>query len=388
VAGLPPVTREWYDARRDALTGGGAGAGAGAGGAASAGAGAASVRVWTDPLTRKRFTSEATYRMFILSKKYGVALKAAGLDAPPPPAVSAVRVGDASTSGRAGGGGPATPAPAFKVTAPNGVTFATPSENVDDEGAEAAEDEGWATASEEEEEPWVAWDPRRSLFDNTLFPTVEACLEHMWRTYGFYLPDAAYLADPEGLLTYLGEKLANGRVPLYTRGDDDAAKTFPSLHAVQRHMVDSGRTKLAWEGNEAEYDDWYDYADLGGDEEEEESGAGHMVVDGDAGPAATPTGAAAFELALPGARKSLGSRHLARYYRQKHRPGTEARATATAAAVAARYRLLGVGGLEDGPGAAVARAKTHKARVRVVRAAMRAELNANVTRNLPRNVPY
>ena len=114
-----------------------------------------------------------------------------------------------------------------------------------------------------------------------------------------------------------------------------------------------------------------------------------MVVDGASdAPSVTPTGLAAYELALPGSKKLLGSRHLARYYGQKHRPDTERRASATAAAVAAKYKMLGVGGLEDGPGAAVARAKAHKARTRVVRAAMRAEQNANVTRNLPRNVPY
>jgi pre-60S factor REI1 len=385
VAGLPPVTREWYDARREALAGGGGGA-AGGGGATSASGGG--VRVWTDPLTRKRFTSEATYKTFVASNKYGAALKKAGLDAPPGVVVSVVQTCDASTSGRAPSSAP--PPPAFRVAAPNGVTFATPA-TPDELPVEAEEGDGWATASDQEdpeEAPWVAWDPARSLFDNALFPSVEACLEHMWRHYGFYLPDAPYLADPEGLLTYLGEKLANGRVPLYSRGDDESAKSFPSLHAVQRHMVDAGRTKLAWEGNEAEYDEWYDYsAALEGEEGEE--GGRAMVVDGASdAPSVTPTGLAAYELALPGSKKLLGSRHLARYYRQKHRPDTERRASATAAAVAAKYKMLGVGGLEDGPGAAVARAKAHKARTRVVRAAMRAEQNANVTRNLPRNVPY
>ena len=339
---------------------------------------------------------------FVASKKYGAALKKACLADPPAAVVYVVRPSDASTSGRAPGPAPAPPAPppAFRVAAPNGVTFSTPSAMATDEGAMGGEaqaddddDDGWATASEEEEEEaWVAWDPCVSLFDNARFRTVEACLEHMWRAYGFYLPDAAYLADPAGLVAYLGEKLANGRVPLYARGDDGDAKQFPSLHAVQRHMVDSGRTKLAWEGNEAEYDEWYDYsAALEGEEDEDEGGGLGMVVDGGgdhALPAASATGLAAYELALPGTGKLLGSRHLARFYRQKHRPGTEARAGATAAALAAKYKLLGVGGLEDGPGAAVARARAHKARTRVVRAAMRAELNANVTRNLPRNVPY
>ena len=73
--------------------------------------------------------------------------------------------------------------------------------------------------------------------------SVEANLEHMWKRYGFYLPDAAYVADPEGLLSYLGSKIANGRVALYTRGDDDTARVHPSLHAVQRHMVDTSQVR-------------------------------------------------------------------------------------------------------------------------------------------------
>lgn len=45
-----------------------------------------------------------------------------------------------------------------------------------------------------------------------------------------------------GMLAHVqGSKIRYGRVPLYTRGDDSNAKQFRSLHAVQRHMVDSGR---------------------------------------------------------------------------------------------------------------------------------------------------
>jgi hypothetical protein len=56
-----------------------------------------------------------------------------------------------------------------------------------------------------------------------------------------------------------GAKLQYGHVPLHTRGDDPGAKTFASLHAVQRHMVDSNRCGVAYDGNEDEYEEFYDY---------------------------------------------------------------------------------------------------------------------------------
>jgi hypothetical protein len=34
----------------------------------------------------------------------------------------------------------------------------------------------------------------------------------MYKHFGFYLPDSEFLQDPEGLLKYLGAKLAYGKV--------------------------------------------------------------------------------------------------------------------------------------------------------------------------------
>ena len=50
-----------------------------------------------------------------------------------------------------------------------------------------------------------------------------------------------------------------GGVPLYVRGEDDKAKQFRSLHSVQRHMIDSNQCKMAYDDNEEEYEDYYDY---------------------------------------------------------------------------------------------------------------------------------
>jgi len=263
VAGLPPVTQAWYDARAAALAVGGAGADAGP-------------RSWLDPLTRKRFASEATYKTFVASNKYKDLVRASGGPAPAP-VVTAHAPREPVEAAAAPPRAPAA-APGFRVDVPNGATFETRTADAAapaDAAAAAADGAGWETASDSGDSlpaDWVEWDPKRSLFDNKLFdrqgrgvgrgagnggsarrndrplhhpplpsPSVEACLEHMWKTYGFYLPDAAFLADAEGLLSYLGSKLANGRVALHARGDDAGARVWPSLHAVQRHMVDSGQ---------------------------------------------------------------------------------------------------------------------------------------------------
>lgn len=92
-------------------------------------------------------------------------------------------------------------------------------EEIDSEG-------GWETASDEEvaadaeaasssgrdEEEWEEWDLRRSFFDNHVSASMQDNLEYMWKHFGFYLPDAEYLTDPEGLLKYLGQKLQYGKV--------------------------------------------------------------------------------------------------------------------------------------------------------------------------------
>lgn len=56
-----------------------------------------------------------------------------------------------------------------------------------------------------------------------------------------------------------GAKLAEGHLPLYASGLDPNAKQFASLHAVQRHMVDTNQCKMAYDGTEEEYEDFYDY---------------------------------------------------------------------------------------------------------------------------------
>ena len=70
---------------------------------------------------------------------------------------------------------------------------------------------------------------------------------------------SAYSPSSASCVVLQGAKLQQGHIPLYVRGDDANARQFPSLHAVQRHMADTGRFKMAWEDNEDEYEDFYNF---------------------------------------------------------------------------------------------------------------------------------
>jgi pre-60S factor REI1 len=394
IAGLPPVTKEWYEARRAQL---------------AASASGPLQRIWLDPLTKKKFYSENTYQAFTRSKKYLDLVKRSGKPAPAA-VVTVRRLNEGSAAGPAAAEPttqqpttqqPTTQQPQLPVGAnPTGFTvkpavYGGPaametSEQKDDSADNANSGDDWETASEEEMEgsqkDWEEWDVCRSLFDNHMSPSMEDNLEYMWRKFGFYLPDSEFLEDPEGMLKYLGAKLQYGHIPLYESGDNPNAKQMASLHGVQRHMIDSGKCKVLYDDNEEEYEDFYNY-----DKEE-------MDVDGnvkerqvlliDAEDAAAASGG--YELALPqskGGVKVLGSREFARYYKQRHKAGDSRESTA-AARVLAQYRKLHVPLLGDGTEGSEDRKRSQKAVVRAQRDWMNVSIRRNVNDNLPRNVPY
>lgn len=73
VAGLPPVTREWFEARKAQLV------------STAAATGTAPVtKIWMDPLTKKKFMTENTYNTFVTSKKYLDLVRKSGAPAPEP----------------------------------------------------------------------------------------------------------------------------------------------------------------------------------------------------------------------------------------------------------------------------------------------------------------
>ena len=263
------------------------------------------------------------------------------------------------------------------------------------DGDAAEENEGdagsdWETASEEEmegSENWEDWDVCRSLFDNHISPSMEANLEYMWRKFGFYLPDSEFLEDPEGLLKYLGAKLMHGHIPLYESGNNPNAKQMASLHGVQRHMVDVGKCKILFDGNEEEYEDFYNYEKEGMDVDGNGASSNRGLILANAEDIATMPGG--YELALAkerGGVKILGSREFARYYKQRHRFGDQ-RGSA-AARVLAQYRKLSVPLLGDGNEELVEKKRVQRAQQRVERVRLMISIRRNVNDNLPKNVPY
>ena len=80
VAGLPPVTKEWFDSRKEQLS-------------STATVGPVQ-KLWYDPLTKKKFSTENTYMAHVASKKYKDLLKKTGQDAPAP--IITVRRADAT----------------------------------------------------------------------------------------------------------------------------------------------------------------------------------------------------------------------------------------------------------------------------------------------------
>jgi hypothetical protein len=71
------------------------------------------------------------------------------------------------------------------------------------------------------------------LFCCQTFVDFETNLKHMTQVHGFFLPDVEYLEDPEGLVSYLAEKISDC-ICLYCNG---RGKEWKSQPAVRKHMV-------------------------------------------------------------------------------------------------------------------------------------------------------
>lgn len=156
-------------------------------------------------------------------------------------------------------------------------------------------------AGEEEEVEVLA---EHSLFDNKKFDNVDDCLQHMSQNYGFFIPDAEYLEDQEGLLLFLGEKVKLGHICLYCQ------KRFSCTTAVQRHMVDKAHCKIAYEDGVDMDDigDFYDFTATYADRENIQVDEDGNILDEELEIAATG------ELVLPDGRL-LGHRQFRRYYK-------------------------------------------------------------------------
>ena len=70
---------------------------------------------------------------------------------------------------------------------------------------------------------------------------LEGNVIHMTERHSFFLPDAEYLADLEGMMAYLGEKVGRGLMCVYC---NERSRHFQNLASVQRHMADKQHCRL------------------------------------------------------------------------------------------------------------------------------------------------
>lgn len=83
----------------------------------------------------------------------------------------------------------------------------------------------------------------------------------MSKEHSFFIPDQDLLVDLDGLIGYLGEKIAGGNLCLYC---PNGGKEFNSTEAVRKHMIDKSHCKIAYETDEdrAELADFYAFEGL------------------------------------------------------------------------------------------------------------------------------
>jgi len=191
---------------------------------------------------------------------------------------------------------------------------------------------------------------RLSTSDCLFCPNTSASLEenltHMSLSHSFFVPDAEYLVDLPGLITYLGEKIAVGNVCIFCNAK---SREFRTLEAVRKHMADKSHCKIAFETEDdrLEISDYYDFSSSYPDaksrkskkssggvndgldqewedvEEEDDTDADEIVDEADTDEESPPDnqityGDTEYELVLPsGAR--IGHRSMKRYYAQSFR---------------------------------------------------------------------
>jgi len=140
------------------------------------------------------------------------------------------------------------------------------------------------------------------FFSGHMSDTIDANLEYMEKTFGFFIPCQENLVDRDGLLAYVARKIGVGNVcPMC----NESGKAFYSLTAVRQHMIGQSHCRLNMSGEKAfEYSDFYDFDDDSDSDDDEQDAAsvGELVLkDGSV----------------------IGHRSLWKYFKQSFNPRTE-----------------------------------------------------------------
>ncbi|CAM9434816.1 unnamed protein product, partial [Phaeothamnion confervicola] len=228
---------------------------------------------------RKSFSSEGLYKQHLASKRHKLAV-AQLAKKQPSTVVNATKLtasleqenrrdtesevvgaGDEGREVRSAAAFPACTAATGGAASSAGATqeasAASPMESAEEGEAENAEEDDREEG--EEEKGKVAMGPAACIFCDQHSADVEENCRHMLERHGFFIPDAEYLVDAAGLVTYLNQKVKLGRVCLYCNG---RGKAFHVRRAVQQHMMDVSHCKLLYEEGEdlEEFEPFYDFS--------------------------------------------------------------------------------------------------------------------------------
>ncbi|KAG8936856.1 hypothetical protein FRC02_010718 [Tulasnella sp. 418] len=210
-----------------------------------------SLKGTTCEICKKVYTTENAYRSHVQSKRHRVNEAREALKAKQPSTSSAPETTDDAVSGSADA------EEVVPASQPPVVEQATSPMAVDEEVDNDAE-----MSDGIEQRIAAARNPltiSHCLFCPLLSESLEENLTHMSSIHSFFIPDAEFLVDLPGLITYLGEKLAIGNVCLYCNGK---GRELRSLDAVRKHMLDKSHCKIAYdsEKDRLEVSDFYDFS--------------------------------------------------------------------------------------------------------------------------------
>ncbi|CAG5134952.1 unnamed protein product [Candidula unifasciata] len=184
--------------------------------------------------------------------------------------------------------------------------------------------ESWNSSDEE------AFGLEECFFCSLVSSSMQENVNHM-TAHGFFLPDAEYVCDLEGLVTYLGEKVGLGHLCLWC---NEKGKRFHSTKDVQKHMIDKGHCKIFYEGDTIfEFSDFYDYTTSYPDGKDQQVDPNEVVsleeLDGDD-----------YSLTLPSG-SVIGHRSLMKYYKQNLVPYLREPTKKVLPKMLAHYKALG-----------------------------------------------
>lgn len=200
----------------------------------------------------KVYTTDGAYRSHINSKKHKDNELKASTNPKPPPAVveDTVPSHDVEPS--------SDPAPTSAPVADSVSTLETKVASLEIDGDASEDDEVLQSIDEKIAAARARLSSSHCLFCPQECTSLEDNLNHMSQAHSFFIPDADYLIDISGLISYLGEKIAVGNVCIFC---NEKGREFRSLEAVRKHMVDKSHCKIAYESSDdrLEVSDFYDF---------------------------------------------------------------------------------------------------------------------------------